>query len=136
MGTKQRNSDAQNYPGMLADHSLHFPLPNELLSALEEIEKCSRVLLEKGATARVVDKDEDSKEAVRLIEQLREAITHYQVSEHCILVSSMTHVEGQISEQQAIYNQMAKLTVSVYCLVYILLHYLLVPLASPLLIPS
>jgi len=64
------------------------------LSALAEIEKRSRALLEKGAAARFVDKGEDSAEVTRLIERLREAITHYQVSEHCIFPSSAAHVEG------------------------------------------
>jgi len=54
-------------------------LVNLLLSVLEDIEKRSRALLEKGAAARFVDKGEDSAEVTRLIERLREAITHYQV---------------------------------------------------------
>ena len=50
---------------------------------LEEVEKRSRALLEKRAVARLVDKGDDSAEVVRLVERLREAIIHYQVSENC-----------------------------------------------------
>jgi len=60
--------------------SSHLPtLANGPRSALEEIEERSRVLLGKHAAARLVDKGEDSKEVAKLIDQLREAITHYQV---------------------------------------------------------
>ena len=45
-------------------------LVDVLLSALEEIEKRSRALLEKGTAARFVDKEEDSAEVARLIERL------------------------------------------------------------------
>jgi len=48
---------------------------------LEEIEKRSQGLLEKGKAARFVDKGRDSGEVVKLVEQLRDAITRYQVSE-------------------------------------------------------
>ena len=60
-------------------------LTNGLRGALEKIEKRSQELLAKGTTAQFVDKSADSGEVVKLIDQLREAITHYQVSEHCIL---------------------------------------------------
>jgi len=48
---------------------------------LEEIEKKSQALLEKGKIAGFVDKGKDSGEVVKLVELLRDAITHYQVSE-------------------------------------------------------
>jgi len=48
---------------------------------LEEIEKRSKALLEKGKTARFLDKGRDSGEVVKLVERLRDAITHYQVSD-------------------------------------------------------
>ena len=47
---------------------------------LEEIEKRSQVLLKKGAPARFIDKEDDSKEVAKLVERLREAIALYQVS--------------------------------------------------------
>jgi hypothetical protein len=59
-------------------------LANGLRSALEKIEKRAQELLAKGAAARFIDKSADSGEVARLIEQLREAITHYQVSENWI----------------------------------------------------
>jgi len=60
---------------------LHFFTPaNNPLSVLEEIEKRSQALLEKGKVARFVDKGRDSGEVVKLVERLREAITRYQVS--------------------------------------------------------
>ena len=49
---------------------------------LEEIEKRSEALLQKGKTARFLDKGRDSGEVVKLIERLRDAITRYQVSEY------------------------------------------------------
>ena len=65
--------------------SLIIPtLVNGILSTLEEIEKRSRVLLEKGTGVRFLDKGEDSKEVAGLIERLREAITQYQVSGNCL----------------------------------------------------
>jgi len=51
-----------------------------LCSALEEIEKQSQALLEKGKAPRFVDKGRDSGEVVKLVERLRDAITRYQVS--------------------------------------------------------
>jgi hypothetical protein len=54
-------------------------------SALGRIEKRSRDLLAKGKAARFMDKGADSGEVARLVERLREAITHYQVSENCSL---------------------------------------------------
>ena len=60
-------------------------LANSLCSALEKIEKRSQELLSKGAAARFIDKNADSGEMVKLIEQLRETITHYQVSENWIV---------------------------------------------------
>jgi len=56
-------------------------LANGPRSALEEIEKRSQALLEKGKVARFVDKERDSGEVVKLVERLRDAITRYQVSE-------------------------------------------------------
>ena len=50
---------------------------------LSRIEKRSQELLEKGTAARLVDKKADSGEVASLVDQLREAITHYQVSEKC-----------------------------------------------------
>ena len=69
-------------------------LVNGPFSALEEIERRSRALLEKGIAARFVDKGEDSKEVARLIERLREAITHYQVSECYSIASNTVQTEG------------------------------------------
>ncbi|KAF9649401.1 hypothetical protein BDM02DRAFT_3186299 [Thelephora ganbajun] len=67
----------------------------ELASALEEIEKRSRELLAKGTVTQFVNKKGDSKEVARLAERLQEAINHY-----------------QISQRQAVYNQIANLTSS------------------------
>ena len=72
-------------------------LANGLLSTLEDIEKQSRALLEKGAATRFVDKGEDSNGVARLIERLREAITHYQVSGNCFVGSSTTHRKADIT---------------------------------------
>ena len=38
------------------------------------------MLLKKGVAARLIDKQEDSKEVARLVERLREAIVLHQVS--------------------------------------------------------
>jgi hypothetical protein len=88
-------------------------LINGLRSALEEIEKRSRDLLAKGTAARFVDKGADFGEVARLVERLREAITHYQVSESRFVASSLTHAGGQVSQQQAIYDKVTNLTVRI-----------------------
>ena len=81
-GEKQRLSELFRYAGRsLAVHSL---ANCGLCSALEKIEKRSQELLAKGAAARFIDKGADSGEVAGLIDQLREAITHYQVSENCL----------------------------------------------------
>jgi len=69
-------------------------LVNGVVSALEEIEKRSRVLLEKGTGARFVDKGEDSKEVAGLVERLREAVTYYQVSK-----TVWTHREVRLTQE-------------------------------------
>ena len=63
--------------------------------------------------ARFIDKGEDAKEVARLIEQLQEAISHYQVSGYEDIASSSVDMGGQISQQQAIYDQISDLTVRV-----------------------
>ena len=63
-------------------------------STLEEIEKRSQVLLAKRVAARFMDKEADSKEVVRLVERLREAITFYQVSEGWIVSPDDAHTGG------------------------------------------
>jgi septation ring formation regulator EzrA len=79
---KQRLSELSRY----VSRSPATPaLTNGLRSTLEKIEKRSQELLAKGAAARFIDKSADSGEVVKLIEQLREAITHYQVSENWIV---------------------------------------------------
>jgi len=85
---------------------------NSPRSALEDIETRSQALLSKGDAARLVDKGEDSKEVMRLIERLREAVTHYQASENWIVMRNIADAEEQISQQQAVYNQITNLTVS------------------------
>ena len=76
----------------------HYTIPVDLLpSALEEIEKRSHALLKKGGTARLVDKGEDSVEVTRLIERLREAITHYQVGENYVVASNTAHIRAGIT---------------------------------------
>ena len=86
-------------------------LVNNLRSVLEEIEKKSRDLLAKGTAARFLDKGADFGEVARLVERLREAITHYQVSENRFAAPDPTHAGGQISQQQAIYDKVTNLTV-------------------------
>jgi len=54
---------------------------NPLHSVLEEIERRSQALLEKGKAARFIDKGRDSGEVVKLVKLLQDAITRYQVSE-------------------------------------------------------
>jgi hypothetical protein len=88
-------------------------LVNGLHSALEGIEKRSRDLLAKGTAARFLDKGADFGEVARLVERLREAITHYQVSEIRFIASGLTHAGGQISQQQAIYDKVTDLTVRI-----------------------
>ena len=65
----------------------------------------------KGAAARFIDKGEDAKEVAGLIEQLREAISYYQVSGYQGVASGIADMGGQVSQQQAIYDQISGLTV-------------------------
>ena len=58
-------------------------LANGLHSTLEEVEKRSQELLAKSKAARFLDKAADSGDAAKLVERLREAIAHYQVSNNC-----------------------------------------------------
>ena len=60
-------------------------LANGPRSALGNIEKRSQESLAKSTTARFIDKGADSGEAARLLEQLREAVIHYQVSGNGII---------------------------------------------------
>jgi len=87
---------------------------------LEDIEKRSQELLEKGKAAQFVDKGRDSGEVVKLVERLRDAITRYQVSEGWFVASNMTYTVGQVSQQQAIYDQITNLTVRASRLVFVL----------------
>ena len=48
-------------------------------SSLEGIEKRSRMLLDKGKVAKILDKKQDSGMIVKLVEELRQAILIYQV---------------------------------------------------------
>lgn len=61
--------------------------------------------------AGFIDKEGDCGEVTRLVERLREAITLYQVSENCFVATSIAHAGGQISQQQAIDDQITNLTV-------------------------
>jgi hypothetical protein len=54
--------------------------PTAYTRSLEGIEKRSLMLLDKGKGARILDKKADSGMAVKLVEELRQAILLYQVS--------------------------------------------------------
>jgi len=112
---KRRLELSRYAPRLLAT----FALTSGLCSVLEEIENRSQALLAKGNAARFLDKGEDSKEVAKLIKQLQEAITHYQVSEDWIVVLNAVDVEEKISQQQAIYNQITNLTVRIPQLIVI-----------------
>ena len=57
-----------------------------------DIEKRSQALLEKKTMAGFLDKTKDSQEVVNLVEELRNAIVCYQVSEnHLVLPRVNTH---------------------------------------------
>ncbi|KAF9645055.1 hypothetical protein BDM02DRAFT_3173723, partial [Thelephora ganbajun] len=85
-------------------------LVDGLRSALKEIEERSQELLAKSTAARFLDRD--SGEVTRLVERLREAITHYHVSRKRFAATNRTHMGDQISQQQAIYDQIANLSSS------------------------
>ena len=57
---------------------------------------------------------------MKLVERFRDAITQYQVSEDWFVVSNTTYTVGQVSQQQAIYDQITNLTVRTFPLVFIL----------------
>jgi hypothetical protein len=77
---------------------------------LGDIEKRSQALLEKKTMTGFLDKTKDSQEVVNLVEELRNAIVCYQVSETMWCYPELTRVE-QLSQQQSMYNQIGKLTV-------------------------
>ncbi|KAF9642970.1 hypothetical protein BDM02DRAFT_3123977, partial [Thelephora ganbajun] len=79
-------------------------------SALKEIEGRAQELLARGMAAQFLDKD--SGEVARLVERLREAITHYQVSGKCFVATNRTDIGGQILQQQAIYDKIVNLSSS------------------------
>jgi hypothetical protein len=66
-------------------------------SALEEIEKESQILLEKGVAAQFIDKGADSGKVVRLIDRLREAISNYKVNANCFVAPGTTHRRAGIA---------------------------------------
>ena len=86
-------------------------LVDGLFSTLAEIERRSQELLAKGTAARFVDKARDSGEVAKLIERLREAVIHYQVSENCFQHQTQL-TAGQVSQQQAVYDRITDLAVS------------------------
>ena len=88
-------------------------LTNGLDSALEDIEKRSLELLEKATAARFAGKAGGSERVAGLIEQLRGAVTNYQVSENYLIASSTTYAGRQISHQEAIYDRITNLTVRI-----------------------
>ena len=108
---ERRRSELTRY----AHRSLPPSIPRQRSSrsALEDIEGRSQALLAKGIAARFIDKGEDSKEVARLIKRLREAISHYQVSGNRIIASNTINVGEEVSQQQAIYDQITNLTVRV-----------------------
>ena len=69
-------------------------------------------MLAKGVAARFADKGKDSGEVVGLVERLREAISHYQVSENRCIALGLAYKEEQISQQQTIYDRITKIAVS------------------------
>ena len=112
------DGDPEETPGRrkeLARYAVRSLAPfiffNDLRSALEEIEKRSQALLAKGAQSRSIDEGEDSEQVTRLVERLREAISHYQVRGHWTNMLGAVDMEGQISQQQAIYDKIVNLTV-------------------------
>ena len=68
-------------------------------SALEETWKLSRESPAKSTTAWLMDNAGNSAEVAGRVERLQEVITHHQVSEHCLVVPSMTYTEGRTSQQ-------------------------------------
>ena len=67
---------------------------NGLRSVLDEIEKRSQAMLEKGKAARFVDKRRDSGEVMKLVERLRDAIIRYQVSEGWFVAPNTIYTAG------------------------------------------
>jgi len=113
-GTAQRIDQVHSLIARLAT------LIDSPCSALEEIEGRSHELLGKGKAARFIDKGRDSGEVVKLVERLRDAIARYQVSEDWLVASNTIYTAGQVSQQQAIYDQITGLTVRVFRSTHIL----------------
>ena len=120
---KRRRTGGLSCPGLLVAlrRSLTPILTDGPHSALQHIENRSHALLGKGTAARLLDKGKDSKEVTKLINGLREAISHYQVSRNWAVASgTATHTRGQISQQQDIYHQVTNLAVSISWCAFVL----------------
>ena len=84
-GSKRRGQSCRNGETRAADEVPTTSLsshPLELIvypRSLGDIEKRSRMLLDKGKVAKILDKKRDSGAIVKLVEQLRQAILIYQV---------------------------------------------------------
>ena len=72
---------------------------------METIEKRLQGLQAKGAAVRFLDKGEDGKEVARVIQELQDAISHYQVSGYQGVASNTVDMRVQISQQQAMYDE-------------------------------
>jgi len=69
--------------------------PNYHCSTFKTIEETSQKLLAKGNIAQFVNKEENSKVVVQLVERLQQAIVCYQVSEGRTSVPSTVDVRGR-----------------------------------------
>ena len=76
----RRRRDGRNSPGEI--HCVCCIIRSNLVfRSLAEIEKRSEAILEKNAVVGFLDKMKDSQEVVSLVDELRNAILGYQVSE-------------------------------------------------------
>ena len=79
MEIPRKRSDARSWLGVHQLMTVTIASPNSLCSIFQHIEEESQRILTKNATARFLDKGEDTKVVVGLIERLRKAIVSYQV---------------------------------------------------------
>jgi len=111
---------------MFVNYSPHA-LFNDFRSAFGEVEKGSRELLAKAKETQFVDKNYQAEEVARLVEQFRDVITHYQVSKNLPVGQDATHTIWQRSQQQAIYDRITYLSVSVFRFISLQVVLIMVP---------
>jgi hypothetical protein len=77
--------------------NLPCALVDNICSGLEEIEKRSKELLERGRATQSVDKGKDSGDVAKLVERFQEAIAWYQISQQQATYDGITNLASSFN---------------------------------------